>query len=272
MQTIPQQGHTSSNQIVNFEPPNPPSRDELIRLVRSFPYWYQRIYLGRGVYTLDSTALHEMVWQQFASMVPNGFQGASVLDVGTNAGHFCIQAKLLGAGEVTGIESTSGESKEIFLKQAEACRAIWNLDIHYTALDAHNVHQLSRSFDLIFFAGILYHLRHPFWVLEQLADMCNDAILVETEVISPRHENALYVRQGPMGEAKVTKCRSGFMKFIEHNELNGDPTNWWVPDVECVLGMLRTVGFKHFSEPRFLTETRMMVVATKRAQSLLKLR
>ena len=44
------------------EPPNAPGRDELIRLVGSFPYWYQRIYLGYGVYTLDHPVHHEGVW------------------------------------------------------------------------------------------------------------------------------------------------------------------------------------------------------------------
>src|SRR5688572_12121084 len=41
------------------EPPNALSREESIALVESFPFWYQRIYLGNGVYTLPQRAYHE---------------------------------------------------------------------------------------------------------------------------------------------------------------------------------------------------------------------
>jgi hypothetical protein len=39
------------------------------------------------------------------------------------------------------------------------------------------------------------------------------------------------------------------MKFLEADELNSDPSNWWIPDTECVLGMLRAAGFRNFSRP-----------------------
>ncbi len=249
-----------------IEPPNPPSREALLELVQSFPYWYQHIYLGRGVYTLASPSLHNRVWHAVAAMSPDGLAGASVLDVGTNAGYFCIQAKLHGAGVVVGIDNT-----EVFLQQAAACRAIWGMDIEYVALDAQDVHRLDRCFDLVVFTGILYHLKNPLGVLEQVGRMCNDAIVVETEVISPHHENVVHVRLGAPGQVAMTACRGGFMKFIERDELNGDSSNWWIPDTECVLGMLRTAGFTHFSQPHYFTETRMMVVASKRPQSILRL-
>lgn len=248
------------------EPPNPPSRESLVALVESFSYWYQCIYLGRGVYTLHAPTLHNRVWQQLEPMLPNGLANASVLDVGTNAGYFCIQAKLKGAGKVIGIDNT-----EVFLRQAEACRAVWGLDIEYRQLDADQIHLLDQCFDVVVFTGILYHLKNPLSVLEKIGRLCNDAIIVETEVIPPDRENIIHTRLGPPGQVAVTACRKGFMKFIEKDELNGDESNWWIPDEECVLGMLRTAGFRHFSPPRYLAETRMMLVATKRPQSVFRL-
>jgi tRNA (mo5U34)-methyltransferase len=250
------------------EPPDPPDRESLIALVNSFPYWYQRIYLGRGVYTLPTLQLHNYVWQVVETLLPDGFRNASVLDVGTNAGYFCIQAKLKGAGQVIGVDFD-----DRYLKQAEACRAIWKLDIDYRQadIDRLQLHTLGQHFDVVFFTGILYHLKNPLGVLEQVASLCNDAIVVETEVISPKHKNVLYVRQGPLGRTVVTPCFTGFMKFIEKDELNGDGSNWWVPDEACVLGMLRTAGFKYFSKPRYLGETRMFVVATQQPHSHFRL-
>lgn len=261
-----------SSQIIpstsEVEPPDPPDRESLISLVNSFPYWYQRIYLGRGVYTLPTLQLHNYVWQATEALLADGFKGANVLDVGTNAGYFCIQAKLRGAGQVIGVDFD-----ERYLKQAEACRAIWKFDIDYRQVDIDRLqlHTLGQRFDVVIFTGILYHLKNPLGVLEQVASLCNDAIVVETEVLSPKHPNVLYVRQGPHGRTAVTPCSTGFMKFIERDELNGDGSNWWVPDEACVLGMLRTAGFKYFSKPRYLGETRMFVVAAQKPHSLFRL-
>jgi hypothetical protein len=41
--------------------------------------------------------------------------------------------------------------------------------------------------------------------------------------------------------------------FYPGRELNGDPTNWWGPNVPAVQGMLESVGFDHVRtvmEPR----------------------
>ena len=50
--------------------------------------------------------------------------------------------------------------------------------------------------------------------------------------------------------------------------MNGDGSNWWVPDTECVFGMLRTAGFREFSMPCHLTPSRLLLVASKRRDSI----
>jgi tRNA (mo5U34)-methyltransferase len=248
------------------EPPNAPNRDELLALVRSFPYWYQRIYLGHGVYTLPDPAYHEGVWARLEPAFPSDFRGAAVLDVGTNAGFFALQAKARNAGRVVGLESV-----DEYLRQAELCRRIWNADIQYLPLDAHQASSLREQFDVVIFTGILYHLKNPLQVLEDVGRICRDAIVVETEVIVDDPANRVSVRQGPFNRTEVTACTKGMMKFIESDELNGDGSNWWVPDVECVLGMLRTAGFRYFSAPCLLSPSRLLLLASKRADSVLNL-
>lgn len=249
-----------------LEPTDTSSQEDLIALVQSFPYWYQRIYLGRGVYTLPGYAYHETVWDHLHQTFPPDLQGASVLDVGTNAGFFALHAKLLGAGKVVGIEIIPD-----YQKQAEICRQIWNVDIEYRVMDAHQAGEFYDPFDIVVFTGILYHLKNPLQVLEDVGRLCQDVILVETEVIMPNPKNLVMVRQGPFGKIKITECRTGFMKFIEAYELNGDGSNWWVPDTECVMGMLRTAGFKYFSPPCYLAESRLLLVASKKENSILNL-
>lgn len=249
------------------EPPAAPSREELTALVQSLAGWYQRIYLGRGVYTMAAGAYHEAVWERFKPAFPDDLRGASVLDIGCNAGYFSMQIKMRGAGRVLGIDHL-----EHYLKQAAVCTRIWDLDIEYRKLDVDQVTDLREEFDIVVFAGVLYHLKNPLRAIEDLAAVCRDVILLETEIMSNDPRNRVYVRQGPFGQVKVRACRTGIMKFVEGAELNGDGSNWWIPDTECVFGMLRTAGFKHFSAPVYVQKNRLLLAASKREPSLLDVR
>lgn len=257
---------SSDRSRCSVEPPNAPEREELLRLVRAFPWWYQRIYLGHGVFTRDAPGSNELLWDHLAPAIPDDLRGASVLDVGSNAGFFAIEMKRRNAGRVLGIE-TSDEH----LRQAVLCNAVWGTDVEFRKLDAHDIESLGETFDIVLFTGILYHLRNPLSVLESVGSICRDAIVVETEVIVDDSRNRVYVHQGPHGNMRITEARRGLMKFIEGEELNGDPTNWWVPDRECVMGMLRTAGFRRFSRGLDLASTRFMIIAAKSDDGLLSL-
>jgi tRNA (mo5U34)-methyltransferase len=245
------------------EPPNPPTRVEAEAFVKAQPFWYHRIYLGNGVYTMPPT-FPDRVWALIKPAFPEDLKGASMLDIGCNAGFFSILAKLRGAGRILGIESI-----DFFFEQAEYIRKIWQMDIEYRLMDAHDVGAIGEQFDLVMFAGILYHLKNPLQVLEHIGRLCRDAVIVETEIIPNDPRNRVVVRQGPRGQAKLTTATKGIIKFIERDELNDDGSNWWVPDTECVRGMLRTVGFNYFSRPVYHTEGRVLLIATKNEQSLL---
>ncbi len=246
-----------------IEPPNPPSREEAEGFIAAQSFWYHRIYLGNGIYTMPPTHA-DLVWSYFKPAFPLDLQGASMLDVGSNAGFFAILAKLRGAGRVLGIEAV-----ELFLKQAEYIRNVWQMDIEYRLMDAHSIHHIDEQFDLVMFAGILYHLKNPLQVLEDIGRRCRDAVLVETEVIPEDPRNLVVSRAGPRNHMALLPTSKGFMRFYERDELNGDPSNWWAPDTECLLGMLRVAGFSHFSRPIYHLPGRALLIATKNEQSLL---
>ncbi len=249
-----------------IEPPNPPSREEAEAFIKAQQFWYHRIYLGNGLYTMPGPAYHERVWRRFRTAFPNDLHGASVLDVGSNAGYFSLQMKLLGAGRVLGIELI-----DMYLKQAEIIRQWWGLDIEYRSGDAHEISRIEEQLDLVVFAGILYHLKNPLYVLEQVGRVCRDAVLIETECIANDPRNCVVARVGPRGKSALTPMTNGFMKFIEGDELASDSSNWWVPDAECVIGMLRVAGFKYFSPPIYQTPNRLILIASKRSDSILNL-
>lgn len=245
------------------EPPNPPSPEEAEAFIQKQPFWYHRIYLGHGLYTMPPT-FPDRVWALIKPAFPADLQGASMLDVGSNAGFFSILAKLRGAGRILGVESL-----DFFVDQAEYIRAIWQLDIENRVMDAHDIGQLDETFDLVMFAGILYHLKNPLYVLEAIGQRCRDAVVVETEVIPEDPRNVVIARVGGRGQAQLTPTTKGFMKFYERDELNEDGSNWWAPDTECLLGMLRVAGFKHFSRRIYHTPGRILLIAAKHEQSRL---
>jgi len=109
-------------------------------------------------------------------------------------------------------------------------------------------------------------------VLERVSKLCNDAIVIETEILKRDAPHVVYARWGPPERIAVTACHKGIMKFVESNELNNDGSNWWIPDEECVMGMLRTAGFRYFSKPVFfLGDVRMALVAAKQPQSIFRI-
>ena len=157
----------------------------------------------------------------------------------------------------------------MFLDQAEYIRNIWQMDIEYRLLDAHEIGEVDEDFDLVMFAGILYHLKNPLLVLEEIGHRCRHAVIIESEVIPEDPRNHLMVRHRPPGDVKLTLATKGFMKFYEQDELNGDKSNWWAPDTECLLGMLCVAGLRYFSRPIYHASSRILLIATKNEQSLL---
>ncbi|HEY1306001.1 MAG TPA: DUF1698 domain-containing protein, partial [Vicinamibacterales bacterium] len=80
------------------------------------------------------------------------------------------------------------------------------------------------TFDVVFFLGVLYHLRHPLLALERVASVTRDLLVVETVI-------------------DMIGFPRPVMAFYPERELNDDPTNWFGLNVPAVHAMLRTVGF-----------------------------
>src|SRR5262249_33657302 len=64
-------------------------------------------------------------------------------------------------------------------------------------------------FDIVVFAGVLYHLRYPFWALKVIKDVLNPGglLLIETAVWLGMNEHALlYCPTGGEGPYGLTSC------------------------------------------------------------------
>jgi hypothetical protein len=79
-------------------------------------------------------------------------------------------------------------------------------------------------FDLVLFAGVLYHLRHPLLALEKVASVTADQLILCTHI-------------------DLIQVKRPAMAFYPGNELNNDITNWWGPNLPALEAMLKSVGF-----------------------------
>jgi len=150
-----------------------------------------------------------------------------VLDVGAWDGFFSFEAERRGAARVLATDDFSwsggGWGTQDGFRLAHEALGSKVEDLRVDPLDL-SVERVG-TFDVVFLFGVLYHVRNPLLVLERVAPVCKDLLIVET-----------YVDQR-MGEDYPA------MVFYPGSELSNDPTNWWGPNACCVEAMLHTVGF-----------------------------
>ncbi|MFN9911567.1 MAG: hypothetical protein ACK53L_03215, partial [Pirellulaceae bacterium] len=85
--------------------------------------------------------------------------------------------------------------------------------------------KLGGTFDIVFFFGTLYHLRHPLLGLDRLSSVCHGEIFVESQICD---DYSAYrgLGQGYPGRQMVAE-------FFPTQELADNPTNWWSPNLDC---------------------------------------
>ena len=187
--------------------------------------WFHEMDLGNGLLTPGLTPLDAL---QTAADVyfKDGLDGRSFLDVGCWDGFNSFEAKRRGASRVLATDQFAWSDKCWGKRAAfDLANEALGLDVEVREIDLDGLSVDSvGTFDVVLFAGVLYHLRNPLLVLEQMATLCDETLILET------HLDAL--------ESPVPA-----MVFYPTTELGNDPTNWWGPNPACVIAMLRDVGF-----------------------------
>jgi tRNA (mo5U34)-methyltransferase len=185
--------------------------------------WYHTIDLGSGVVTrgVDDSPLRLSRLD-----LPASFAGKTVLDVGAWDGFFSFEAERRGAARVVAADYYSwhgggwGSKAGFELARAALGSRVEDVDIDVMDLSPGRI----GVFDVVFFLGVLYHLRHPLLALERIASVTRSLLVLETVV-------------------DMVGIERPAAAFYAGRELNNDPTNWWGPNVPALHAMLRDVGF-----------------------------
>ncbi len=228
------------------------------RAVDAVPFWWHSIDLGDGLVTPGAKSRELLATEWDKARVPD-LHGKSLLDIGAWDGFFSFEAERRGA-VVTALDyfewSTDTAKKMRYWRECQEqgippkryqeVAGLWQPDdlpgkrgfdtartilksrvadvvADFTTVDLDRL----GTFDVVFFFGVLYHLREPFSAIERLARVTRELAIIETEA---------FVEPEPSGGRPL-------LEFYPGAELNADPTNWWAPNLEGLAGLCRAAGF-----------------------------
>ncbi len=202
--------------------------------------WFHNMEL-KGVRTAPDHFLGDfpsVKWRSFQSAVPADLTGKTVLDIGCNGGFYSLEMKRRGAERVVGIDFDAD-----YLAQAQFAADVEQLDVEFRHLSVYDVASLGERFDIVFFIGVLYHLRHPLLALDLIHEHVTRDMLIFQSMQRGNAGMPAIAANYRFWEMEVFD-QPGYPKlhFIEH-EYSDDPTNWWVPNRACSAAMLRSAGF-----------------------------
>lgn len=188
--------------------------------------WFHSFDLGDGE-TIEGIKALDILQVEADVILGDNLAGKTVLDIGAWDGFFSFEAERRGALRVVATDHFcwSGEgwgNREGF----DYVHTRRNSTVEPVDVDVPDLPRVGLGqFDLVLFLGVFYHLKDPYAGLEAAAAMCRDHLVVETVTALPREELPA-------------------MRLLSSGEINGDPTNFWAPNVPALELMLRTFGFR----------------------------
>lgn len=212
------------------------------------PYWFHRIELFPDLVTPGWSDPSVEKLPYFG--LPDDLSGMRVLDIGCAEGFFSFEAERRGAKEVIAIDSFPDS-----VRRFNICRNVFGSKATAFLCNVYDLNPRTfGTFDVVFFFGVLYHLRHPLLALEKIFSVCAGTILLQTANFESRDlVDVPIAKFHPCGIQSGTPEKPMF-----------DPTVFWLPNAECVRAMLKHVGFHQINT---LTENVGVVV---RAQQPVK--
>jgi len=158
--------------------------------------------------------------------IPTDLSGKTILDIGAWDGFFAFEFERRGAKRVLATDVWNGRGLECFL----LARDHFKSNVEYLKLDAHDISvEKLGTFDFVFCAGLLYHLRHPLLVLQKIRTVTTERLIIETNSLIPAvHESTPMITFFPGDD------------FDTHGRHPGTfPTQAWLDDALHLAGFAR---------------------------------
>jgi tRNA (mo5U34)-methyltransferase len=165
--------------------------------------------------------------------IPADLSGKTVLDIGAWDGFFSFEFERRGAKRVLAIDSYAWSPRPGGFPRGLECfllaREFLGSKVEYQRLDLYDLDPAAvGTFDLVFCAGVLYHMRHPLLGLERIRSVTAGQLILETHQLIPAmHERTPLIRFFAGDEETPGDSPGGF------------PTRAWVSDALLAAGFAR---------------------------------
>ena len=214
-------------------------QSEVAEILERLGPWYHNIVFAPGLMTKPSNPDYPASrWRVLERMVPKDLRGKSVLDIGCNSGFFSLEMRKRFADRVVGIDIMPH-----LLAQSRFASHWFDLPLELHQCGAYDVQSLGSEFDIVVFIGVLYHLKHPLYALEQIASVCKDTMYFQS-MIRGSLEDIAPLDDYPPNEVKAFNHPDWPKLYFIEKKYNGDESNWWFATRSCLKAMLRTSGFR----------------------------
>lgn len=210
--------------------------EEYIReSIASVPYWWHRIEVAPGIFTPghDNTH-HKKEWMR----LPKNMRGKRVLDIGAYEGFFSFECERRGA-DVTAVDVKAATDTGFAV-----VHELLNSKVNHLKKTVYNLDPEEMGhFDIVLFLGVLYHLRHPLLALDKIYSVCNDLLILESQICDSWFINKAG-KPVSLESFSPDLTELPLAQFYPYDELSNDPSNWWSPNLVALEGMIKTSGFE----------------------------
>jgi tRNA (mo5U34)-methyltransferase len=239
--------------MLNPRLPDGMTIDETQILIDSM-HWHHSIDFGDGLASKSVGGLDQT--KTFAAALLDGIDlnGKSLLDIGAWNGGFSFEAKRRGAARVVACDKYVWTSPIFRGRQTfDLARSLLGLEVEAVEMDIPFVTADTVGVsDVVLFSGVFYHLLEAVRLTRQISQCARHLLVLET------HQDALDMSRPAM-------------VFYPGTTLDGDATNWWGPNPQCVYELLTEFGFAEVlyrDSPGFEGNKRGMYHAFRNAESM----
>lgn len=207
----------------------PNNSADLEKEIRSL-FWFHSVELGNGIVTPGRKSLEIMRGEFERTFSPIDLSGKTLIDIGAWSGAFSVEAMRRGARSVTALDYFTWtdpnfrgrEAFDLVMRETGYKIPALTMDLDHPSL---NLSPIGR-FDVVLFLGVFYHLRDPIAALREVSKVAKEVLVLETHV-----------------DLDLPESKPAMMLY-PGKELANDPTNWWGPNVACVVDLLKMNGFR----------------------------
>jgi SAM-dependent methyltransferase len=179
------------------------NEDEIRRRLSQY-YFYHVIPLTESIATPGDPRHTQSQSLVIEALQGIPLKGKRVLDVGCRDGLFSFLAEGQGASEIIGIDNClSKGAVELVIPFLRSSVKMYEMNLYDLRPERFG------QFEVIIFAGLLYHLRYPFWGLKVLRDVIKPGgvLLLETAIFYGCDGHAmLYCPLGDDSPYEATSC------------------------------------------------------------------